>query len=821
MSRCLRSFITLFFLLITFSGSAQRVGVVMSGGGAKGLYHIGVLEALEENGIPIDYVAGTSMGSIVAGLYAAGYSPAQMREIVTSGEIESWLTGRISSSYGAYYRQYRSTPSLFSLRLDTKNFAPLNEEVVNNYNNGAEQTVTDIKRNRRRAAIVGNREKSSDDDLAVRPSLYLPSSLISSTQVDMTLTRLFAGASAQSKGNFDDLMVPFLCVASDMRNHQAVILTDGDLGEAIRASMAIPIAFKPIARDTMLLFDGGIYDNFPWKPLQERHAPDVLIGSICTEGNTDLTEQSSLIDQIFAITTNKSDYTLPGGNPTIQRNVPVGMLDFAQGESVIELGYNDTMEQMEQIKGAIEERRDSTFYEARRAEYQAQVKPLLFEGYEVNGLTTEQSLYVRDFLHTSKKDSGNFDRDMPFSELQDNLYRILSNGDFSTEYPTVKYNEISERYKLYIYLNSKPQLKLSVGGHLSSTAFNQIFLSLNYKQIRRVAQSYYADLYLGTVATSCIFGGRTDFFINTPLFMDYYFSYSSINMQYSNLGNLTDVTNSESVKTRDSHFSVAGGVPLSQRSLLTLRVNIGWNHYYYDALEYNEMVDIDPNLLYDRTRMSFGATKLEYQRSTFNRMVYPTRGSKLEISAIAVMASERNYQSLSGNAISSPSVDHQWVGGRVKYDKYFTPPSSSWFSLGFNVDAVYTTLQQFGNPTSAMLTMPSYQPVVHSQMIFMPDFSGDKYIGAGVIPTFDLGSNMLLRTGFYGLYRNAYSIDGVTESLISARRHHYIVESAFVYNSSLGSLSLSLTKYDLHDWNNLYLTFGFGIPIFAPKGTFY
>ncbi len=60
----------------------------MSGGGAKGLYHNGVLQALEENGIPIDYVAGTSMGSIVAGLYAAGYSPAQMREIVNSGEIE-------------------------------------------------------------------------------------------------------------------------------------------------------------------------------------------------------------------------------------------------------------------------------------------------------------------------------------------------------------------------------------------------------------------------------------------------------------------------------------------------------------------------------------------------------------------------------------------------------------------------------------------------------------------------------------------------------------------------------------------------------------
>ena len=81
MLRKIASFV-LTLLLAALPVSAQKVGVVMSGGGAKGLYHIGVLEALEENGVPIDYVAGTSMGSIIAAMYAAGYSPAEMREIV-------------------------------------------------------------------------------------------------------------------------------------------------------------------------------------------------------------------------------------------------------------------------------------------------------------------------------------------------------------------------------------------------------------------------------------------------------------------------------------------------------------------------------------------------------------------------------------------------------------------------------------------------------------------------------------------------------------------------------------------------------------------
>ena len=92
MLRKIGSFLGLLLLLAPCAG-AEGVGVVMSGGGAKGLYHIGVLEALEENGIPIDYVAGTSMGSIIAAMYAAGYSPSEMRAIVNTGWSRSGSRG--------------------------------------------------------------------------------------------------------------------------------------------------------------------------------------------------------------------------------------------------------------------------------------------------------------------------------------------------------------------------------------------------------------------------------------------------------------------------------------------------------------------------------------------------------------------------------------------------------------------------------------------------------------------------------------------------------------------------------------------------------
>ena len=121
------SFISVLLLAATAAGAQnpddgtarpRSVGVVMSGGGAKGLYHIGVLEALEENGVPIDYVAGTSMGSIIAAMYAAGYSPAQMREIVASGVVKEWVSGRIDPRYTPYYRQIGHNPSFISVRLN-------------------------------------------------------------------------------------------------------------------------------------------------------------------------------------------------------------------------------------------------------------------------------------------------------------------------------------------------------------------------------------------------------------------------------------------------------------------------------------------------------------------------------------------------------------------------------------------------------------------------------------------------------------------------------------------------------------------------------
>jgi NTE family protein len=223
---------TLFVVAIIFQVNAQSVGLVLSGGGAKGMAHIGVIRVLEENNIPIDYIAGTSIGAIIGGLYAAGYSTEEMEELFKSDDFYFWSTGKIQKEYRYYFKKPEETPDWIDIRVDKR-----------------------------------------DEKLKLLP----PTNLIPEEQMDFAFMELLAATNAAGKYNFDSLMVPFFCVATDVNKSEPVILRSGDLGAAIRASMTVPLYFKPITIDGALLFDGGIVNNFPHNVMKEIFNPQPII----------------------------------------------------------------------------------------------------------------------------------------------------------------------------------------------------------------------------------------------------------------------------------------------------------------------------------------------------------------------------------------------------------------------------------------------------------------------------------------------------------------------------------------------------------------
>lgn len=203
-----------------------KVGVVMSGGGAKGFAHIRALKAIEEAGIPIDYIAGTSMGSIIGGLYAVGYDPDMMEELTTHQDWGLIIMDKVPRRYMSLDNRYNKRNYWLNL------------------------------------PIIDGKVK-------------IKNSFVDGVYVNMLLTRLTLPA--YDRRDFNDLSVPFFCVATDMTTADPVIWESGSMARAIRSSMSIPFLFAPVDHGDRLLCDGGLLNNFPVRLMREKGA-DIVIG---------------------------------------------------------------------------------------------------------------------------------------------------------------------------------------------------------------------------------------------------------------------------------------------------------------------------------------------------------------------------------------------------------------------------------------------------------------------------------------------------------------------------------------------------------------
>ncbi len=225
------------------NNSRPKIGVVLSGGGAKGFAHIGALKVLVEAGVPIDYVGGTSMGGIMGGLFATGYHPDMLEKIVLGQDWEDLLAGKLS----------RKDLSMAEKEEDGKYFFTL-----------------------------PFREKK----------LKLPSGLIAGQSVYDLLS--YYASPAYGVNDFHKLEIPFLCIAADIETGEYVVLDKGYLPDAMRATMAIPTVFVPIEIDGRLLVDGGLINNFPVEEVRKMGA-DIIIGVDVSDPLRNKEELNSLV----------------------------------------------------------------------------------------------------------------------------------------------------------------------------------------------------------------------------------------------------------------------------------------------------------------------------------------------------------------------------------------------------------------------------------------------------------------------------------------------------------------------------------------------
>ena len=280
-----------------------KVGLALSGGGAKGIAHLGVLKVMEEAGLRPDFVSGVSMGSIVGGMYAMGYSPDSLAKMFREYDWETALSDRIDENKVIFLEKKHYFNSLISLPI-------------------------------------------------TRNKISIPSGLINGQQIESGLNYYFWPALKVT--DFSKLPIPYLCVATDIITAKKVVLTGGYLPDAIRSSMAIPSVFTPVRIDTALLVDGGVVRNYAVSELREMGA-DIVIGSyVSFRGiqEDDLKSAYGILKQIGFLTS-FADYEMQKAmtDIMIEPKLPdVSILSFNNTDSIIRKGYRDALPYFETFK---------------------------------------------------------------------------------------------------------------------------------------------------------------------------------------------------------------------------------------------------------------------------------------------------------------------------------------------------------------------------------------------------------------------------------------------------------------------------------------
>jgi NTE family protein len=314
-----------------------KIGLVLSGGGARGVAHVGVLRALEELRIPIDYIGGTSMGAVVGGLYASGLSPAELDDWFRHADWHFLLSDslpRESESFRSKQRQFE-----------------MNQGIAFNVSRKAE--------------------------------LKLPAGLTTGRNIMASLRQLTLPV--RNVKNFDRLPIQFRAVATDIETGDLVVMREGDLVEAIRASMSIPAIFTPQPIRGRLLLDGGIANNLPVDVVQQMGA-DVII-AVDSSGQlkkgAELDTAPAIANQVLTIFVQKQmreQLARLGPDDALLR-IKVddfGPTDFVKAAKGIDVGYQQTMQESSKLKRFSASREEFQDYLARQRVPRGQPVQLTF-----------------------------------------------------------------------------------------------------------------------------------------------------------------------------------------------------------------------------------------------------------------------------------------------------------------------------------------------------------------------------------------------------------------------------------------------------------
>ena len=743
-------FLSACLLLLPFV-QAQKVGLVLSGGGAKGMTHIGIIRALEENNIPIDYITGTSMGAIIGSLYAMGYSPDDMEALLRSEDFKRWYSGQVEPEYGYYFKQNRPTPEFFNIRFSFK------------------------------------------DSLHIKPQI-LPTSMVNPIQMNLVFVELFARATAACSGDFNRLFVPFRCIASDVYNKKPLIMRRGDLGDAVRASMSFPFVFKPIEIDSVLAYDGGIYNNFPTDIMREDFKPEVIIGSVVA-ANPGKPKENDLMSQLENMIMQKTDYTLPDSLGIIMtfKYDDVSLLDFNRLQELHDIGYNRTISLMDSIKGRIHRRVSAENVRLRRLVYRSNLPQFRFRDIYIEGANPQQQAYIKKEFHDEDHEV------FTYEDLKRGYFRLLSDNMISEIIPHAVYDSENDLYSLHLKVKMEDNFSVRMGGSVSTTSSNQIYLGLGYQDLNYYSKEITLDGQIGKVYNNAQLMAKID--LPTRIPTPYRLIASLSTFDYYKKDKLFSKNDKPSFNSKDERF-VKLMVALPFLANKRAEISIGYGKLQDNYFQ-SSVINFDKDRS-DRSTYNLLGGAIGFYGSTLNARQYATKGYFEKLVAQVFSGKEKFIPGNPTETSVTTKERQSWL--QISYMKYAYHTMSPKFTLGWMAEMLYSSKNFSENYTATMLQAADFSPTPHSKLMYNEAFRANQFLAAGIKPIFVFNDMFQFRSEFYGfvpifpIKKNALNKAYYGKAF---SRFEYIGEISVICQLPFGAISAYVNHYSSpkKEWN--------------------
>ena len=743
-------FLSACLLLLPFV-QAQKVGLVLSGGGAKGMTHIGIIRALEENNIPIDYITGTSMGAIIGSLYAMGYSPDDMEALLRSEDFKRWYSGQVEPEYGYYFKQNRPTPEFFNIRFSFK------------------------------------------DSLHIKPQI-LPTSMVNPIQMNLVFVELFARATAACSGDFNRLFVPFRCIASDVYNKKPLIMRRGDLGDAVRASMSFPFVFKPIEIDSVLAYDGGIYNNFPTDIMREDFKPEVIIGSVVA-ANPGKPKENDLMSQLENMIMQKTDYTLPDSLGIIMtfKYDDVSLLDFDRLQELHDIGYNRTISLMDSIKSRIHRRVSAENVRLRRLVYRSNLPQFRFRDIYIEGANPQQQAYIKKEFHDEDHEV------FTYEDLKRGYFRLLSDNMISEIIPHAVYDSENDLYSLHLKVKMEDNFSVRMGGSVSTTSSNQIYLGLGYQDLNYYSKEITLDGQIGKVYNNAQLMAKID--LPTRIPTSYRLIASLCTFDYYKKDKLFSKNDKPSFNSKDERF-VKLMVALPFLANKRAEISIGYGKLQDNYFQ-SSVINFDKDRS-DRSTYNLLGGAIGFYGSTLNARQYATKGYFEKLVAQVFSGKEKFIPGNPTETSVTTKERQSWL--QISYMKYAYHTMSPKFTLGWMAEMLYSSKNFSENYTATMLQAADFSPTPHSKLMYNEAFRANQFLAAGIKPIFVFNDMFQFRSEFYGfvpifpIKKNALNKAYYGKAF---SRFEYIGEISVICQLPFGAISAYVNHYSSpkKEWN--------------------